>query len=423
MTEGRSSKLFYGWVIVGLAFVVQFVAAGALFQCFPVFLLPLADEFGLGRAQAALPPVAMMTAGIVISPIIGVAVSRFPIRNVMLVGALAMSLGFLWLSQATAYWQILLGYGIAGPTALGALGAISCNTLIVNWFERRRAFALGVAMIGMSISGAVVIPIASWGVEEWGWRAVYQFFAIEGLALMPLIGWLVVSRPEDMGLAADGEAGPAERVLADNKEEAEPSSVASLLAAPTLWLIGATCGLAFFGALSILNHGIAFAVDRGIDPMRAAGLLSMMSIGAASGKLVFGWLSDRLGEKAALAIALALEFIGFLGLWGLTDYASLVAIGALFGLGLGGVAPLQAALLARVFGSVDFSRVMGLVAPLMIPFQVAGPPLAGWIYDTRGSYDQALWVFMATTVAAGIALAFLRLPPVADAAAAKTERR
>jgi predicted MFS family arabinose efflux permease len=406
--------VFYGWVIVGLAFVVQFIAVGSMMQCFPVFLLPMSEEFGIGRAQAALPPVAMMLSGIVFFPLIGLAISRFPIRNVMVIGAIAMSLGFYALSEATSFWHIVLAYGLTGPLAMGALGSLSCNSLIVNWFERRRSMALGIAMIGMSISGAIMIPAATWGLETWGWRAVYRFFAVVPLGLIPLVAWLVVTRPEDRGLAPDGEQ-PAEKG-AFEPAPAEPSSMRQLLAAPTLWLIGAACGLSYFGALAVMNHGIAFAIDRGIDPMRAAGMLSAISVGAASGKIVFGWLADRLGEKSAFRVALAFQFFALLGLSGLSGYSALVVAGGFFGLGLGGIAPLQAALLARSFPGGNFSRAMGLIGPLMIPFQVAGPPLAGWIFDTQGSYEMAIWIFMASTLASGVIISLLKLPDTAGQA-------
>ena len=122
-----------------------------------------------------------------------------------------------------------------------------------------------------------------------------------------------------------------------------------LLAAPTLWLIGAACGLSYFGALAVMNHGIAFAIDRGIDPMRAAGMLSAISVGAASGKIAFGWLADRMGEKGAFLVAVAFQFFALLGLGGLSGYGALVVAGGFFGLGLGGIAPLQAALVAQSF--------------------------------------------------------------------------
>jgi MFS family permease len=400
--ENQNGKFFYGWVLVGLGFVVQFVVMGTMIQSFPVFLLPLAEEFGTSRAEAALPTVAIMGAGLIFSPMIGMAVTRFPIRNVMLFGATVMIAGFYLLSQATAFWQIVLIYGIAGPTAMSALGAISCNSLMVNWFERKRAMALGIAMMGMSISGAVLIPLSTWGLEHWGWRGVYEAFALSGLALMPPIAWLVVTRPSEMGLAQDGDAIPA---IQEGPGLAAPSpllSVRALLFSPILWGVAAACGLGFFGGVAVMNHGMAFAVDRGIAPMRAAGLLSAISVGAALGKLVFGGLSDKVGEKGALGAALAVEFVALIGLWGAEAYTTLLGAAGAFGLGMGGISPLQAALLARGFGARDFGRAMGLLGPVTIPFTIGGPPLAGWIFDTQGSYDLALVIFMVTTAIAGV---------------------
>lgn len=90
--------MYYGWVIVALTFVAQFVTIGTLIQCYPVFLLPLADEFGIGRAQAALPPAAIMICGIVVGPLVGRIVAIYSIKNVMLVGTLVMAVGFVGLS-------------------------------------------------------------------------------------------------------------------------------------------------------------------------------------------------------------------------------------------------------------------------------------------------------------------------------------
>ena len=75
--------MFYGWAIVALAFVAQFVVTGAVIQCFPVFLLPLSEEFAIGRAEASFPIVAMLLCGILISPLVGRAVARFSIRSML----------------------------------------------------------------------------------------------------------------------------------------------------------------------------------------------------------------------------------------------------------------------------------------------------------------------------------------------------
>jgi predicted MFS family arabinose efflux permease len=412
--------LYYGWFMVAIAFVSQFIVTGACIQSFPVFLLPLANEFEVSRVEASLLPVALMLTGIVLSPLIGRAVARFPIRNVMVTGALVMSLGFFCLSRAQEFEHLLLLYGLTGSFSMGALGIISCNSLIVNWFEERRSMALGIAMIGMSLSGAVQIPLVTWGIANWGWREVFSAYSIAALALVPLLAAFVVTRPSDVGLAPDGVGGPAPEPTDAPAPREGAGPTWALLSTPALWWIAAACGLTFWCSQGLMTHGQAFAIERGIDPMGAAGMLSAISVGAAGGKLLFGWLADRLGESGAFAVALAVQLVAILGFIAFTSYAAFVSSAAVYGLGLGGVSPLQAALLARRFGPARFAPAMGLLSPLMIPFQITGPPITGYLFDTRGSYEPALWLFLGALVAAAVALSFVRLSsPAAFEAAAE----
>ena len=107
---------------------------------------------------------------------------------------------------------------------------------------------------------------------------------------------------------------------------------------------------------------------------------------------------------------MGVQGLALFGFIGLSSDANCVASAALYGLGLGGVSPLQAALLARRFGSTHFAPAMGLLSPLMTPFQITGPPVTGYIFDRLGSDDLALWCFVASLEVAAVALSFVRLP-------------
>ena len=158
-------------LIVAVAFLANFVAMGSVLQPVPVFLLPFADEFGIGRAAAVLPPAATMAGGALMMPMVGRAMASFPIRNMMIAGATALAVAFYAMSLATEFWQILLCFFLFCGFGLGALGVVATNTLIVNWFDEKRGLALGVAMMGMSLAGVVMVPLCSWALELWGWQA------------------------------------------------------------------------------------------------------------------------------------------------------------------------------------------------------------------------------------------------------------
>ncbi len=398
-----------GWRIVAIAFVANFVAIGSVIQPVPVFILPFSEEFGIGRGEASMMSVATLAGGAVIMPLVGRAIAFVPIRNLMMAGALVLACTFYAMSMATEFWQILALFSVPCGFGLGALGVVATNTLVVNWFEANRGFAIGVAMMGMSLAGVAMVPLSAWVLELAGWRGVCRMLAGMNLAVVPAVFLTVVTRPSDVGLLPDGKQAEEAAGAGGTPEEGAVATSREILTNPSMWLLAAACGLVFVGSMGIMNHGLAFAQDLGIDPMRASTILAAMALGAGAGKLVFGWLGSRIGEHAAFALALLMQIVTLSAFLVLTTYELLVAVSLIYGLGLGGVSPLQAALLARTVGARSFGPAQGLIGPIQIPFQIAGPPLAGMIFDARGSYDLAIVVFIGALLVSGVALAALAL--------------
>jgi predicted MFS family arabinose efflux permease len=401
--------VFYGWTIVGITFATQFVAMGCIFYCFSVVLKPLAVEFGGGgRFGVTLIPVALSLAGAFTAPVIGRLVARGSIRNIMTVGCMAVGVGFLALSQATELWQLYLVYGTLFAIGFGTMANIATSALVVNWFARRRSTALGISQIGTSSSGIVLVPVAAWLLANWGWRGAFAAFGGAALCLAPAVWLLVVGHPEERGLLPDDDpssseaaphAGPAANLLTTREALREWN----------LWVISLVCGLLFMVATALITHVVAFATDAGFSEMRAAYVLSAIAGGAAAGKLVFGWLADRTSERISLATAIALQIVALIAMMNVAGYGALVTVALVFGLGLGATLPLVSALLARAFGRDAFAAMLGLMTPILIPFQASGAPFAAWVFDTTGSYDLAFWAFVVALGMAAAALILVRL--------------
>jgi MFS family permease len=130
------------------------------------------------------------------------------------------------------------------------------------------------------------------------------------------------------------------------------------------------------------------------------------------GKLLFGWIVDRIEERRAFWLSLGVQAVGVFLVLSTREYSFLLLAGALFGLGMGGVVPLWAALIGAGFGRNEFGSVMGLMSPFMAPIQALGVPFAGWIFDRTGSYDLAFQAFLGIYALAAFVLFFLRLPEV-----------
>jgi len=427
--------MFFGWRMVGVSFAAQFLAIGVPFYSFPVLLKPLTEAFEVGRMAGSMPGTLASLAGIVASPLVGRLINRFPLRGLMAAGALVLSLSFLLASHAVLFWQICAIYVLFVSFGSNALGAVTAPTLVVNWFKQRRAFALGISQMGVSLAGVAMPPLASWTLTRGGFRSTYEFFGLALLAAAPLVWLAVVQRPADRGLqplgaapampgapamptmpgasaTAQSQSGPADAAVAEEAEEhAAHVTLWEALSEIRLWLVASSAGLCFMGISGVLQHGHAFATDAGYSNAQATEALIVIALGAAAGKPVFGALAASLGERPAFFCSVAAQAIALLALpAGSAKLEIMLVIFFVFGLSMGGVITLMSALLARCFGPRRFAAMMGYAGPVLVPFQMVGPLLAGWVFDTRGGYDLAIYLFAAALGLAAVALLSLRLP-------------
>lgn len=415
--------MFFGWRMVGVSFAAQFLAIGVPFYSFPVLLKPLTEAFEVGRMAGSLPGTLASLASIVVSPLVGRMIVRFPLRGLMAAGALVLGLSFLMASHAVMFWQICAIYVLFVSFGSHALGAVTAPTLVVNWFKQRRAFALGISQMGVSLAGVVMPPLASWTLARGGFRSTYEFFGLALLAAAPLVWLAVVQRPADRGLqplgaapnlpGAGAQSGPAGPEANPAEAHAVQVTLWDALSEIRLWLVASSAGLCFMGISGVLQHGHAFATDAGYSNAQATEALIVIALGAAAGKPVFGALAASLGERPAFLCSAAAQAIALLALpAGSAKLEIMLGIFFVFGLSMGGVITLMSALLARCFGPRRFAAMVGYAGPVLVPFQMVGPLLAGWIFDTRGGYDLAIYLFAAALGLAVVALLSLRLPQV-----------
>ena len=307
----------------------------------------------------------------------------------------------VWVHLITRVYRVLLAFGRI------CLSGVGSQTLVVKWFTQRRATGLGLSLIGASAGGMVMGPLAAALFAEHGWRDVYLGFGLVVLFTAPLLGWLAVGRPEERGLRAYGEETENEGAATPPPQALSPREA---IRQPNLWLLAFIAGVGSMLSSAMVTHIVAFATDRGLQAIEASGLLSVMALGALAGKLVFGFLADRFGERPAYGLALSIESLGLLALMALPAGATLYAVMLFFGLGVGGNLPLSAALLTRVFGPKAFGPMLGLKSLIAMPLMAAGTPFAGWIYDVSGSYSTAFGVFAALAGLAVVAVWAVRPP-------------
>jgi MFS family permease len=430
--------MFYGWRIVSVVFLTHFISVGLVFYSYGVFFKALAEDFGGSRLGVATGLAILNVVVGLLSPFVGRAVDRGSIRHIMCAGAFLMAIGFMIGSRIEALWQFYVVIGTFLSLGTVLMGALAGSTLVANWFTERRGTALGISGMGISLSGLAMAPIATALIAAIGWRNTFLLYgAVTLVAVVPAVWLVIVNRPEDLGMAPDGEAVPSEPVPPAgqavgvglpaaperprlNAPFASEWSARDSMRNRNFWVIGLVIALNFCANGAVLTHIIPHATDIGFEPLAAAWVLSTIAGLGVVGKVVFGWIVDRVPKQVAVWIATGLQGVGVALILNVEGYRSLLLAGAIFGLGMGGGVPLWGALIGAGFGRMAFGRVMGLMTPVMVPVQILGIPYAGWIYDRTGSYDIAFTSFLGVYGLAMFVLLLLRLPEVEPGTASRT---
>ena len=414
MPTQPGSPTFHGWKIVLVSFLALFVSVGFGFYSFGAFFVALTEEFGGGRTGVGVGLALFGITNGLVAPFLGSALDRGHAKRIMLWGAWLLALGLL---LTAAVWNLIQFYVVLGTIlSLGAalIGGVTASTLVANWYVRKRAMALGIATMGISLSGVVMAPVSTRLIELVGWRGTFVIYgALTLLFVVPAVRRWVIDRPEDIGLHPDGDvtspvAGWAPAPIASSPPRhphwTEP------LRSRNFWVIALVVSMNFSANSAILTHIIAHARDLGFQPLPASYGLSTIAAMGVLGKVVFGWIGDRLSGRGALWLAIGLQATGSAGLLQAESYPALLSAAAVFGLGMGGMMPLWGTLIGACFGRRSFGRVMGLMSPILLPIQILGVPFAGYVFDRSGTYDLAFAVFVCMYLSAMLVLFLLRTP-------------
>ncbi len=408
-TQHRSSstpsRVFYGYWLVGFAFLCLTVCIGCGSFVFSLFVSPLQAELGWGRGEIMVGFTLFWLMMGVASPLFGRILDKHGARRAIPLGAVIMGFGFVVLSLMNGLPQFYLGYVLVGVGAAG-IGPVPTSAIVSNWFKRKRGTTVGITSAGIGAGGVVMAPIVGYMLESYDWHAAYLAMAvIVWAAIIPLAFLLVRTRPEDVGLHPDG---------ASHADEIPPGTAGNGLvwgftlrqAALTLpfWLIALSYLFGNFSSMGGLQAQVPNLNDIGYPTATAAAALGAIGFGSAVGKVFFGWLCDRIQPRWASAIGLSLQCTAVLILLQVRPDSSMGLIWAyslLMGFGAGSWLPTMSMLVSRSFGLAYYGSVFGIVNLAQSVGTAIGPLVAGVMFDSMGTYR---WAFILFAALYGIAI-------------------
>jgi MFS family permease len=404
---------FYGWYIVGAAIVFQAMPSGLVMQAFGTYAVLLEREFGWSRTAISSGFALMRVEEGLLGPLQGWMLDRFGPRMVMRVGTVIFAGGLFLFARVDSVIEF---YGAFTAIAIGVsmAGFLTLTTAVVQWFDRKRSMAMGIALLG-GAAGGLILPLVVEALERWGWRAVANASGAIVLVVGLLATQVIRGRPEQYGLLPDGrtleDETDAEREAAEERDELVQFSAREALRTRAFWLISLAHAASVLVVSVVQVHFAPHAVALGFSLQQAALVITIQTAGNLVSRPLGGWASDRVGSRFVILLAMLGHAVALLLLAYAQSFWMLAAFALLNGLAWGARVPVIVAMRAEYFGSRSFGTIMGLSSVLVTAASVIAPVLAGLSYDTLGSYTLS---FTILAVLSGIGSVFVVFTPPPD---------
>jgi MFS family permease len=389
--------VFYGWWIVLACFTIAFYIAGSVFFSFTAFVEPIVAEFGWTYTQISI---AASLRGLemgIFAPFVGIFVDRFGSRIVILIGIVIVGFSMIFLSMTTS---LPMFYGISLLLGLGAGGCTSVvvMTAVANWFNRKVSLALGLAASGFG-SGGLLVPVIVWMIGRLHWRSTLLVIGLTAWVICIPLTFVIRGKPEKYGYLPDGDKfqDPGSDTVEKESHGEVTHNIEDIpfnaaIKDRSFWYFNVAEAIRMIVLFSIMMHVMPYLSSIGV-PRNIAGLAAgALALFSVIGRIGLGYLGDTFDKRRILAASYALMALGLIvfssfikGPWSLFIFL------ILFAPGYGGGMTVRSSLLREYFGTASYGKILGMTMGIGSIAAIIGPPLAGWVFDTLGSY-RLIWL-------------------------------
>ena len=418
-TEAESPK-FYGWWLLLFLCIVYTIPIGFAFYS-PVVLYPfMSSDIGWSRGGIMVGSTSIVLVLGLTGPFTAWMIGRFGARVTIFVGGVIIVLATSIMGVVGHIYPVyvalslLIGLGVS----LGSM--IPVQTVVISWFNARRALALGLVMGGGAIGGFLMPQLISSVVlnANGEWRTGWFLIAAVSLvgAIMALI--VVRNRPSDMGqypdglLPADIEQTNSTKKPIKTYRTAHNWTVRDALKTRAFWLLVIAVAGSFFLWQVIVTQTPFHLQDRGFDPSKAVFFYSLAIGLSIAGRFTIAGLGDTIEPRYLFASGTFCILIGGVLFWFVSPDVAWTAYlyPLVAGFGFGTVFICFPTIIGNYWGAEAFAGVNGLVLPVALTIQAMAAPFAGFFYDIQGNYITILMISGAGS-AVGFTAMLLCKPP------------
>jgi OFA family oxalate/formate antiporter-like MFS transporter len=392
------------WWIAFAGILLQ-MALGAVYA-WSVFRVPLAKQFHWTISQVTLTfTIAIMVLGFA-SFFGGLWLKRVGPRVVAMTGGVLYG-GGLFLASFSNHglWWLYLTYGVIGGVGLG-FGYIVPISVLVKWFPDRRGLMTGIAVGGFGAGALVTAPVATRLIQSVGVLQTFAYIGIAFLIISVAAGYFMQNPPD--GYKPEGWTETPKEL---GQRSAKDLTLGEALKTWQWWALWLLLFLNTSAGISIISQEAPmFQEFAKVTAIVAAGMVGVVSIGNALGRVFWAWASDALGRRMTFAVMFILQIGLFWFLPSLHAVAAVTTVGFIILMCYGGGFGTMPAFAADYFGSANVGSIYGLMLTAWGFASAFGPLLIAHMRQMSGAYATGLHV-IAVVMAVSVVVPLLVRPP------------
>lgn len=355
----------------------------------------MTEEFGWSRGQFFLGFTIMQLMGLITAPTIGSIVDRIGPRKVGIAGLIGHAAMYVLLSLNTG--SVVLFYLTFAGLAVCAAGTlpVTWTTVVNGWFHQNRGLAIGLTMAGIGLAAVLAPPYVQFLIDAYGWRTAYLGIGLTALAISLPVVLLLFRMPGDRD---DNHDAPIATPPPWGLTRAEA------LRTRRFWTLGVALLIITLTVIGIIPNFVPYLLDSGMTPARAAEIAAIMGVAVIVGRLLAGFLVDRIWAPAIAAAFFCMPIAAMLLMANVTPTPAVAIATAIFlGLAAGAELDLLAFLTSRYFGVTHYGAIFGGIYAFFTVGSGLAPLVYARTFDLLGTYRPTL-LFAAGFLAVAIGL-------------------
>jgi len=393
-----------GWVVTGAALSINLIL-GALYA-WGVIGKALVVQWQWTKTQAALPFTISTVSFALMMIFAGRWQDKMGPRVVALFGGVMFGLGLLASAYATTPLLMMMTFGVVGGIGIGLCYSATTPPAI-KWFPAaKKGLVTGIVVSGVGLAAVYVSPLTQFLLNTTSIPRTFMILGLGAIVLICLLARILTNPPAGYVPAASNSSGPSPRKATHARRDVDWHEMLQSTQFYQLWLmfiLTASAGLMIIAHVAIIAKEQA-QWEWGFVPV------AMLAIFNTLGRVVSGFLSDRIGRTQTMVLAFALQAVNMFAFAHYTSPAWLVFGSAFAGLCYGTIFTLMPAATADFYGVRNLGVNYGLVFTAFGVAGVLGPLLGGRIRDLAGSYSMS-YTISACMLLLAAALAFATRAP------------